>query len=296
MPNMIVRSEPGILVSIVSWNHGGCNFTCDSAFDIACTPKPHLLLVASAECGGVLPDITANSDAFTNWWQYLTKRLDKVFVHVATRRRQGLVISVWLAIASGKIEKCSLIDSTHSDLSWDRSGRKGCLQVTIEYRGSIITFVAVHFDAFKFETRVRQLRKVIHKSMNSTVKPQIVFIVGDMNFRVDLKDHDVLLATRLGAVHSLVGGDQLTKLLLSKYDWLDQWKEATRPSFLPTYKMRKDDSGYDYQSQRLPAYTDRILVWSEAGSVLRTLEYSKDYNTHGSDHCPIFGRFVIQCR
>jgi hypothetical protein len=42
--------------------------------------------------------------------------------------------------------------------------------------------------------------------------------------------------------------------------------------------MMKDDSGYDYQSQRLPAYTDRILVWSEADNVLRTLEYSKAYN------------------
>ena len=293
VPNISFNEGCGIFVNIVSWNHGGASFGCNELLEKACTTKPHLLLISSVECGGVLPHLSGSGRFPHEWIVYLNQTLNRAFRHIATRRRQGVVMSLWAGTGALHLGTCELIHSSYLDLSWDKSGRKSSIFITLKCVSVVMSFVVVHFDAGEVAVRMKQLQRVLQETSHRLPRSDIVFVVGDMNFRLDLDYRESLRAARLGAVDSLLVGDQLSKLLSARFGWLTGWREASRPTFLPTYKIKRSGCGYDLESRRLPAYTDRILIWSHAERPIHTLEYTRIEEVRESDHFPIIGRFFI---
>jgi len=288
IPIINPRVSDGLLINIFSWNQGGTHQHWIDLLDKACTSRPHLLLFATAECGGVLPNITGQVNLVSSWTRRLNDRLIEDFHLVCNSRRQGIVISVWASNQNYR-----LMESSHMDLTWDSSGRKAGVFVQFSFMDIIFSFVAVHFDAVRLKERTRQLRKVLEGVSSFKHESDVIIVVGDMNFRIDQERRAVCNATRLGASDSLLAGDQLFKLLKIHTHWLAGWREAAEPSFLPTYKLKTIGKGYDFASGRLPAFTDRILIRSDTRLVVHTLEYTRMETNGGSDHSPIFARIMI---
>lgn len=290
--SLIKPHSSGIVINIVSWNHGGAHSDCDDLIEIGSSSKPHLLLIASVECGGILPNVTGHTNFATMWLSRLREQLIRRFKLVTFRRRQGIVISIWVSVEVDFPKDRDLMQSSHMDLTWDFSGRKGSVAVSFRFMAIVFTFIVAHLDATQLGRRMKQLRKVIDDA-SSRCKSDILVIVGDMNFRIDLHRSDILRAARLGAVDPLLAADQLTKLLKTRPHWLYGWSEPEQPPFLPTYKLKRNRRTYDFESGRVPAFTDRVLIRSNMARSVHCLEYTRGNETYGSDHYPILARILI---
>lgn len=200
-------------------------------------------------------------------------------------------------------------------------GNKGAVAVKLVVNDTSFCFVSSHLAAHE-GTKFRQQRNAdmqeimrnLEKSVlsKSTALPSIhqfchIIWMGDLNYRLDLKrglpkatmmTHD----EKWDFVHDAISrGDIQT---LAQFDELRGEIESMRAfatfsegaiTFLPTFKVARGVSDYQYQRLRIPSYCDRIL-WHSLPmhkESLRQLEYSAIASYCTSDHKPIFAVFVV---
>ena len=129
-------------------------------------------------------------------------------------------------------------------------------------------------------------------------QPHFVFVLGDMNFRLN---SDLLSVMKIinNIKHQQLRGtemhDQL-KILL-KYDQLSLALQETRSlyklkeqpiMFLPTYKMEEQADLYAREKDRVPSWTDRILTYAEDKDLMQVMEYTSMPTVYNSDHRPVY--------
>jgi len=87
--------------------------------------------------------------------------------------------------------------------------------------------------------------------------------------------------------------DELGKMLTNE-EAMVGW-ESLEPTFKPTFKVIKGKDTTEYNEQRIPSYTDRILFTSldGMGDNLRPIEFGSAEGFSTSDHKPVFGSFEI---
>lgn len=126
------------------------------------------------------------------------------------------------------------------------------------------------------------------------LKPTVLFAMGDMNFRVakpylecmrvlnTIKQSKLKGSELQEQIDYMLEKDQL-RLAMRKVAGLKNLRES-RISFLPTYKLEKQEDLYDTEKQRTPSWTDRVLTYAEENDYLVPLEYSSITSVHNSDH------------
>jgi len=85
-----------------------------------------------------------------------------------------------------------------------------------------------------------------------------VFWFGDLNYRIDTTFSMIMTLIEKSQFEVLLNNDQLTKEM-KKHRCFKGFKEA-EISFAPTYKLK---SNRQYDAQRIPGYTDRVLFKSQ---------------------------------
>jgi endonuclease/exonuclease/phosphatase family metal-dependent hydrolase len=287
-----VPNVRGIKLNAVSWNHGGPNLDCEILLRKACDSD--ILVFASSECGGTFPDFFVESDVHLRWRSLLAVWIGGEFVHLGSERLQGIVVSVWIS-KKLNFQDFVVIRSCRMHITRERMGRKGAVMMLIRYGSIRITLVSAHLAAHTdaFRERTYQLHKIIREAQSLNRNQGVILIIGDLNFRIEAKSHEIIRWLELGDVDKILAADQLSKLLNGRPKWLVGWYEALRPSFLPTYKVNPRGEHYAVY-RRSPAYTDRILIWSSSTQHVHTIEYYKASHSFGSDHFPIMGRFIIE--
>eukprot|EP00040_Diaphanoeca_grandis_P006516 m.37726 g.37726 ORF g.37726 m.37726 type:complete len:582 (+) comp17745_c0_seq1:211-1956(+) len=121
-----------------------------------------------------------------------------------------------------------------------------------------------------------------------------VFWMGDLNYRVDMSREDAEKQISTNDFESMLAHDQLKKEMTAE-NTFNHFSE-TQIKFKPTYKFDRNTTVYDTsEKQRVPSWTDRILVRSSASQqeAIEWLAYDSCPAMLESDHRPVYGAFKV---
>ena len=115
----------------------------------------------------------------------------------------------------------------------------------------------------------------------------LVIIAGDLNYRLNFEQQDnIKEIMNKKNPEILWEKDQLNKGIKEEHEF----KEGII-NFMPTYKYKNNSDEYDYE--REPGWTDRILFKSKKKYDIMLCEYSSIQNIYLSDHKPVYAIFKI---
>ncbi|THH32183.1 hypothetical protein EUX98_g2010 [Antrodiella citrinella] len=122
---------------------------------------------------------------------------------------------------------------------------------------------------------------------------EIVFLNGDMNYRIDIRRDVLINDIHSGNYAHLYAQDQLLKEMSTNRGFrLRAFLEGPL-TFPPTYKYDRRSSTYDSsEKSRAPAWCDRILWRSNDQSRVEQMHYRR-YEANVSDHRPISAGFKM---
>ncbi|KAH9936881.1 DNase I-like protein [Epithele typhae] len=125
---------------------------------------------------------------------------------------------------------------------------------------------------------------------------EIVFLQGDMNYRIDQRREAVIASIRAGELPSLVVHDQLRKeMKFNRSFRLREFLEGPL-DFIPTYKYdRRSDEFDSSEKARAPAWCDRVLWRSQVPARVEQVHYRR-WEANVSDHRPISAGFRISVK
>ncbi|KAH9061982.1 DNase I-like protein [Lactarius vividus] len=119
----------------------------------------------------------------------------------------------------------------------------------------------------------------------------IVFMSGDLNYRIDQRRDMVVSSVQQNTYQNLLVHDQLTKEMKTNVR-LRSFAEGPI-TFPPTYKYDLHSTEYDTsEKRRIPAWCDRVLWRARDPTRVEQLHYRR-YEPDISDHRPITAAFRI---
>lgn len=178
-------------------------------------------------------------------------------------------------------------------------GNKGGVGVRMDLHNTSLCFVNAHLAAHqeRSEKRNKDLFCIKSKMVFRSLPLQIVehdqvFLVGDLNYRVDFQD-----------AKDTKELDEIGKLNYSKYREHDQFHRQMgthgvlarfsekRIYFGPTYKYKPGSNERDTRKKRWPAWCDRILYLGEG---IEQVDYISHSDLTISDHKPVSSLFKVK--
>lgn len=177
-------------------------------------------------------------------------------------------------------------------------GRVTCGKASIAVRVSAelhgvektVYVIGNHLECFdeRYATRNEEW-----KSVMAHVKDRSDYIVmmGDLNYRVELERSKVLELIAKGDYGALLERDQLNRAKRENSE-LAPFTEAPI-TFPPTYKFDEGSDVYDTSAkQRIPSYTDRVLLASVTEDNAKIARYEKIQDLL-SDHRPVYAAIHV---
>ncbi|TFK64185.1 DNase I-like protein [Pluteus cervinus] len=122
---------------------------------------------------------------------------------------------------------------------------------------------------------------------------EIVFVNGDLNYRIDHRRDAIIAAIQSDDCETLHAHDQLLREI--KYNRACRLRDFSEGplNFMPTYKYDRRSNEYDSsEKRRSPAWCDRVLWRSRVPSRVQQLHYRR-YEANVSDHRPISAAFKM---
>jgi hypothetical protein len=152
----------------------------------------------------------------------------------------------------------------------------------------------------------------LHDTVVANHSPDYLFILGDLNFRVQLRNESgadevvqrIFDESATGYIKELINeADELTLLFGYDNDCIPKFNEGVDnngPMFVPTCKLKKGRKGLNVKSyktgkknQRTPSWCDRILYQQNANIKCVVYDFW-DYGTMNcSDHAAVFGIYYV---
>ncbi|CAD6195142.1 unnamed protein product [Caenorhabditis auriculariae] len=178
------------------------------------------------------------------------------------------------------------------------TGNKGSVAFRVVLYSTSICFVCSHFAAGQNEVRDRNddfttaLRKIRFPLGRDIESHDVIFWLGDFNYRINLSGEEVKQAVRMNDFQKLLEHDQLTQQKAQGATFVGFNEGPLR--FAPTYKYDTFSDDYDTSEKcRAPAWTDRVL-WREqrAQADTRLLSYDRA-ELKTSDHRPVGANFLV---
>ncbi|KAI0666162.1 DNase I-like protein [Trametes maxima] len=120
---------------------------------------------------------------------------------------------------------------------------------------------------------------------------EIVFMNGDMNYRIDQRREATIASIRAGDLEHLVIHDQLRKEMKFNRGFRLRTFSEGPLAFVPTYKYdRRSDEFDTSEKARTPAWCDRVLWRAQVPERVTQLHYRR-WEPNVSDHRPISAAF-----
>jgi len=298
-PSELAPFGPGtrcIRVACVTWNmHGKCSFEASVSEMFQGVSRAHVYVLGTAEC---------------------ERSIQKSFLRTAKPRWEkavkGALGEDYECVCVNTLVATNLMVLAHKDvvpfisgvkLSYVATGikkilgNKGGVQASMKIGATRFLFIATHLPSGHENVAKRNqsaARILGARHAEDQAKPAIeghdrVFLLGDLNYRLELSREEAELKIMLGDHAALIKQDQLLDQLRGVPVWAD-FVEA-QVCFPPTYKF--DDGGFAYDTKkfRIPSWTDRILWRTCADIVPRAYDSLK--NITMSDHRPVFAEFDV---
>ena len=144
-----------------------------------------------------------------------------------------------------------------------------------------------------FENKHNNSSKSLNSIINDESKEKtmddydFVIIGGDLNYRLNFDiNENIEEIINKNDPEILWKKDQLTEEIKKEHDL-----EEGIINFMPTYKYKEKLNEYDFE--RTPGWTDRILYKSKKKYDIMLCEYSSIQNIFLSDHKPVYAIFKI---
>lgn len=180
--------------------------------------------------------------------------------------------------------------------------------------GTRISFLSAHLEAHegtsKYNTRCSTIADIFKGTVSTladsycdvSMTSHFTFVMGDLNFRTRLPDHELGSDEHIEDAHNLTAEKNWNTL--NKHDELSlalKNKECLvgfstpRCDFPPTFKVERKD-GYSYNPKRSPSYTDRICYKANhlLSEKIKVQAYEPIDHFTTSDHKPLRGAFELQ--
>jgi endonuclease/exonuclease/phosphatase family metal-dependent hydrolase len=122
---------------------------------------------------------------------------------------------------------------------------------------------------------------------------EIVFLNGDLNYRIDQRRDAVIASIQSGDLEALHTHDQLLKEMKHNRGFRLRSFHEGPLTFSPTYKYDRRSNEFDTsEKKRVPAWCDRVLWRSRDPERVKQLHY-KRYEANVSDHRPVSAAFAM---
>jgi phosphatidylinositol-bisphosphatase len=169
-------------------------------------------------------------------------------------------------------------------------GNKGGIRVSFTFGSTSFLFVNTHLPSGQKKAEKRD--KAAKKVLPPADACDYAFVLGDLNYRVDLSREEAEKMIALGDGNALLAKDQLAPRL-GAAPWEAYAEGAIE--FAPTYKLDAGTDRYDTsKKRRVPSWTDRILYKDHPSVKLVAYNSLKDVRL--SDHRPVFAQFDVGVR
>eukprot|EP00756_Hemistasia_phaeocysticola_P005022 Hpha_TRINITY_DN13138_c0_g1::TRINITY_DN13138_c0_g1_i3::g.113354::m.113354 len=303
-------------VLTISWNVGECRPPPHLKQLFDSDRKPGIVVIALQEIdmspSALLKEATS---ARTTWLDALGESVGN-YVLIGARQLVGMLLAVY---AAGEIHR-QVTDTNVEVVRCGKGGRlgnKGGVSVSLAIRGTRFCFICVHFAAHmqnvqkRNEDFVRTIENLrFGKSRLSPLDHDAVFLIGDLNYRIELGVDECVQSIAEEKWGQLMQKDQLWRLYQEPAHPYSEWADTladAKPCFAPTYKVVPGATNYDVEKKgkrRTPAWCDRIL-WrarqkqvpprgtelAPVGSV--RCEYFRRLEVLCSDHLPVVADFSV---
>lgn len=228
-------------------------------------------------------------NAMNNWIDGLDNELKDNF-HRAFSENLG---SVACFIYFNKSSKYTLkiigqvLLSLKDDVVTDRkSSISGIISISNGNITKRISVIGNHLQCYdeEYSRRNKEWNMVI----NEQIETDYIVFMGDLNYRIELPHDKVMGLIKDSNIKELLKYDQLNKAKKENKQF-NKYDEA-EITFNPTYKFDENSDNYDSSKlQRIPSYTDRILVSTETTSQKPVFKcYHSLVDVKLSDHRPVY--------
>jgi len=195
---------------------------------------------------------------------------------------------------------------------------KGAVAISFQFFGTSFLFINSHLPAHESRNkeRIEQYEKIIsafdlprnlrplkprYISNDVTARFDIVFWIGDLNFRIEGRSfeeaksilEEIKESNTPNSFEPLMRTDQLTKGMEDRSLFLG-FSEVAEITFPPTFKHVIASEDYDEEYMRIPSYTDRILFRCKRPGHVTCLAYDSIRGIKTSDHRPVMS--LVECQ
>eukprot|EP00026_Physarum_polycephalum_P002205 Phypoly_transcript_02210.p1 GENE.Phypoly_transcript_02210~~Phypoly_transcript_02210.p1 ORF type:complete len:894 (+),score=189.75 Phypoly_transcript_02210:175-2856(+) len=243
------------------------------------------------------------------WEQQImtTLSLQGEYVRIMTKQLVGVLLCVYV-----KKEHVPHVSDVQSGLAgvgmMGMMGNKGGVAIRFNLYDSTICIVNSHLNAH-FENVARRnqdmkdiARRIIFynddSSMYSIYEHDMLFWIGDLNYRIALSDNEVKEKIKRREWTALFHADQLYQQMKSGSAF--EGFQESPIQFAPTYKYDIGTNVYDSsEKKRTPAWCDRVL-W-RSGKTGKNVDniFQLAYRRHemlSSDHRPVSASFQLKVK
>jgi phosphatidylinositol-bisphosphatase len=297
--------DPGLTLRVFCgiWNLHGSSAPEDISAFVPKEPKHHIYVLGTCECEqSIKKSFVFSSKA--KWEKQVKEHLGETeYLMVGSHTLNAIHIMVLMHRFLWKFTwdiRTAQVATGFANIV----GNKGGTQLALSVGRTSFLFVNCHLAAHqdKMKERTENMRRILHESPLKRTKSgkavheeyDHVFLIGDMNPRLNAERTQVDDWVKDKAIPKLLEVDQLLPLLQGKGEtdseklWADFQEQQIE--FLPTYKFDPGTENYDSsKKQRVPSWTDRILWKKSAGTKSRS--YGSIPSLSISDHKPVFAQF-----
>jgi hypothetical protein len=239
--------------------------------------------------------LSSNSSKVEFWKILITKHLQKVDNYVVLKTLDLVGIFSIVFVKESLKENVKNIDSliVRTGLL-GTMGNKGNLMIRFEYLNTSFSFAVCHLSAgsTNVNARITEINDIFNRTYSiKNVKfrdHDIEFILGDLNFRIDLDYATCRQMIQSKCLSALAAYDQLNKAKTVSTSLIEL--DEGPLNFDPTYKYIFGSSEYDSKKKRVPSWCDRILF--RKSKLIELIDYNRVEYTF-SDHKPIYGLYKI---
>ncbi|CAK5060686.1 unnamed protein product [Meloidogyne enterolobii] len=174
------------------------------------------------------------------------------------------------------------------------TGNKGSIAVRLTINSTGICFACSHFAAGQNEIAARNadfhsaLKRLKFPMGRGLQDHDVVFWLGDFNYRISLSGDEVKRAINLNNFEYIAEYDQLLQQK-NMGNAFTNFNEG-QLNFPPTYKYDTFSDDYD-TSDKTPAWTDRVL-WMDKNNLVQLIHYGRS-ELKTSDHRPVYAIFQL---
>ena len=248
-----------------------------------------------------------NSERVSKWTDRLSKCIQNLYqnsIYIPIKVLDLIGIYFICFIKYEYKEKISIIDFNITKTGFSgKCGNKGFITMTLKYSDNFISIASGHLEAGeennkkRIENLVQLLNTKINCGENKIFNFKDIdfwFILGDMNFRLEMDYKDVLGLIQKNNLNYLLKNDQFYKYrhLDNDFNLINEGNIC----FNPTYKFAKGSNDYDYNKNKIrtPSWTDRIFFVKK--NRIKNIMYNSINELNISDHKPVVGVFEIFCK